>query len=76
MKSFQQLVSEELANARAKHRGLNTKHEALAVIMEEFEEFKEAVFRDMPTEESLKELIQLAAMCQRAAEDVGLIAAQ
>ncbi len=73
---FWQLVARELLEARDKHAGLNSAHEAWAVIAEELEEFKNEVFnrrerRDK--EKLLRELIQTAAMCQRAAEDLGLI---
>ena len=70
---FQELVSTEIEKARKKHRGINSRHEGVAVILEEFEEFKEAVFRDQSSTEVLKELVQVAAMCQRCAEDIGLI---
>ena len=71
------MVAIELGEARSHHAGMNSAHEAWAVIVEELEEFKEQVFmrrerRDKG--EMLKELIETAAMCQRAAEDLGLIA--
>lgn len=70
MMTFQELVAMEITKARKKHRGINSRHEGVAVILEEFEEFKESVFRDRPAGEVLKELVQVAAMCQRMAEDV------
>jgi hypothetical protein len=73
MITFPILVQTELVKARAKHRCIESRHEAVAVILEEFEEFKESVFRDQPIETSLKELVQLAAICQRCAEDVPFV---
>ncbi len=72
---FADLVKDELAKARNNHPPLNSAHEALAVIWEEFEEFKEEVFRRETAripEAMLLELVQTAAMCQRAAEDLAL----
>ena len=74
-KSFPHLVDVKIKKARAKHRGIQSRHEAVAVILEEFDEFKEAVFRDKSAFDVLDELVQVAAMCQRAAEDLGMTAA-
>ena len=74
---FAQRVARELARARALHRGMTSAHEAYAVILEELEEFKLEVFKKKSSDkELLSELIQTAAMCQRAAEDIGLIATE
>lgn len=73
---FWQLVTSELTEARDKHAALNSAHEAWAVILEELEEFKIQVFKRREyrdKREMLRELIQTAAMCQRAAEDLGLL---
>jgi hypothetical protein len=46
------------------------------VILEELEEFKIETFKRRQNRDRsnmLRELIQTAAMCQRAAEDLGLI---
>lgn len=71
---FAQHVARELERARAMHKGMTSAHEAYAVILEELEEFKLEVFKKKSSDERLlSELIQTAAMCQRAAEDIGLI---
>jgi purine nucleoside phosphorylase len=72
MTTFPELVAKELARARTLHQApLSSAHEAAAVIREEHEEFWDEVKRkDRNNLELLKELIHLAAMCQRTAEDV------
>lgn len=71
--TFVELVEAELRRARLKNHAMRTRHEALAVILEEFEEFKAEVFkREADPAELLAELVQVAAMCQRAAEDLQL----
>ena len=68
-------VSEELGRAEAANPPMNSYHEAYAVILEEVDEFWEIV-RAKPhlriKEEARAELIQIAAMCQRAAQDLKL----
>jgi hypothetical protein len=74
---FAELVRLELDEARDAHSDLHSAHEAWAVICEELEEFKAEVFRhqeDRDVGRMLRELVQTAAMCQRTAEDLGLIA--
>lgn len=72
---WQTLVAEELRRARAKHvRPLASHHEAAAVIREEFDEYWDEVKFDGPADRKRAELIQVAAMAQRAAEDLGLVA--
>lgn len=44
------------------------RHEAYAIILEELDEVKQAIFDDLPFEEVKKELIQTAAMCVRYLE--------
>lgn len=44
------------------------RHEAYAIILEELDEVKQAVFDDLPFVEVYKELIQVAAMCVRYIE--------
>lgn len=75
--AFPELVAAELAAARRKHAPLASAHEAYAVILEELEEFKAEVFKRRAMrswEDMLIELVQTAAMCQRAAEDLNLFA--
>lgn len=74
--SFPDRVACELGRARDKHPSkLNSAHEAFAVIREEVDEFWDKVKADehkSPAGQTLMvdELVQIAAMCQRAAEDV------
>ncbi|MFB3894299.1 MAG: hypothetical protein ACE15C_20025 [Phycisphaerae bacterium] len=72
---FAELVAAELARARQKHSDMNSAHEAYAVILEELDEFWEMVKTDDHKfsdgqDRMVAELVQIAAMCQRAAEDV------
>ncbi len=72
--SFEVAVKYELQTAREKHANINNAHEASAVIREEFEEFWDEVKkREHDLGAMLNELIQIAAMCQRTAEDIGLV---
>ncbi|KKN24603.1 hypothetical protein LCGC14_0893260 [marine sediment metagenome] len=71
---FQDKVVQELTAARAEHPAMNSLHEGFAVILEELDEFKHEVFRKNRDPVSLRhELVQLAAMCQRTAEDCNLM---
>lgn len=74
--SFESLVSAELESARKKHALLNSAHEGYAVILEELDEFKAWVWKKREQRDKaamLKELVSVAAMCQRTAEDIGLV---
>lgn len=74
--TFADLVADELTKARALHADMTNCHEAFAVIYEELDEFWEEVRKKsrLRTDAAmLKELVQTAAMCQRAAEDLGLV---
>jgi hypothetical protein len=74
MSDFTDLVELELAAARTKFFALHSGHEAFGVIYEELDEFWDEVKRqDRDPDAMLKELVQTAAMCARAAEDLGLI---
>lgn len=56
-------VENEYNKARTHHRPMQSKHEGLAVLWEEFEEVKQEVFKRHPDPVALrKELIQVAAM--------------
>ena len=73
---FLQMVHDELARARVAHGPIQTAHEGWAVIFEELDEFWDLVRlkkEERDPAEMLKELIQTAAMCQRTAEDLGLV---
>lgn len=66
-------VRVELDRARAKHsRPMNSAHEGYAVLLEEVEEVKQEVFHGGDRKAMRDELIQVAAMAQRMAEDLGL----
>lgn len=75
--AFEKLAREELDRAREKHPGLqNSLHESYGVIMEEVREFEIEVFKrasNRDPENTLSELVQIAAMCRRCAEDLGLV---
>jgi hypothetical protein len=72
MSQFTELVEAELSRARAKHAPeMNNAHEAYAVIFEELDEFWDEVrAQKHDPAKMLKELVQTAAMCARAAEDL------
>jgi hypothetical protein len=68
-------VRQELRRAQTQHAPLNSAHEAIAVILEEFEEFKQEVWKKRDARDPARmraELIQIAAMAIRAIEDLGL----
>ena len=75
MIAFPDMVKAGLTKARTKHpTGIRSPHEALGVIREEYAEFEQEVYaQDFDKAKALKELTHLAAMCQRAAEDLELI---
>lgn len=71
--TFPYLVALELEKARNAHGPQRVPHESLGVIREEYVEFEQEVFaRKHDPLRMLAELVQLAAMCQRAAEDLDL----
>jgi len=74
--TFPELVEAELKNARAKHQPIQSAHEGYAVIAEEVEEFWDEVKKKRQDRDKtlmLHELVQLAAMARRTAEDCGLV---
>jgi hypothetical protein len=74
---FQDLVIKELERARGLYPGIHSTHEALGVILEEFEEFKDEVKKkQIDKTKMLAELVQVAAMCQKSAEDLNLMPVQ
>lgn len=66
-------IADELQRAQAKWPAMNSAHEAYAVILEEVEEFWAEV-RKKQTDYDIRamydELVQIAAMAARAADDV------
>ncbi len=76
MSEFLEMAHDELRRAREGHNNLNSAHEAYSVILEELDEFWEIVRLkrcNRVPEEMLEELVQIAAMANRAAEDLGLV---
>ena len=73
---FPTLVASELGRARALFGAQRSAHESYAVILEEVDEFWDLVKMKpskRPRGAMLEELVQIAATCQRAAEDLGLL---
>lgn len=73
--NFNALVDVELERARSKFGPLHTAHEGYAVILEELDEFWDMVRLGQRYREPsamLTELVQIAAMARRTAEDLEL----
>jgi hypothetical protein len=73
--TFAEMVHQRLRRARSTFRSFNSAHEGYAVLLEELDEFKAEVWKkpiDRDKARMLHELVDLAAMCQRAAEDLRL----
>lgn len=72
--TFPDLVAAELQSARAEHGPHHSLHESYGIILEELDEFWAEVKRKEPCKERLvAELVQVAASCQRCAEDLTLV---
>ncbi|NLG49709.1 MAG: hypothetical protein GX552_06325 [Chloroflexi bacterium] len=74
-RTFFSLVEQELQGARAKHPPMHSAHEGFAIILEEVDELKAEVWKKGSAREpkSMRaELIQIAAMCARMADDLDL----
>lgn len=65
--TFAERVRVELAAAWSGHKPINSLHEGWAIILEEVDELYQQ------PGDAARKLIQIAAMCQRTAEDLGLI---
>ena len=75
MPDFRALMTEKIKKSREKHEPIHSAHEGYAVILEELDEFKAWVWMrrsQRDKSEMLKELVDIAAACQRVAEDLGL----
>lgn len=73
MNTFEELQRREIEFARSGHKPINSVHEGYAVILEELDEFWEEVRKkrcDRSKARMVEELVQIAAMAQRTAEDV------
>lgn len=75
MNPFAKAVQQELNRARTKHpTPQHNAHEGYAVLKEEVDEFWDEVKAQKHDRiRMLEELIQIGAMAQRTAEDLGLI---
>lgn len=76
MHTFQTLVKDEVAACRSRGRKCHSWHEAYGLLLEEFDEFWEEVRKRNSKRDranALRELVQIASLCQRAAEDLGLL---
>jgi len=71
MSAFIERQKLEIKRARELHGNVNSAHEGYAVILEELDEFWEEVRKKIPDKDKMiAELVQIAAMCQKTAEDV------
>ena len=73
VKSFQQLVSDEIDGAVSQHGPMKSAHEGYAVILEEMDELWDEIKKkksERDEEKMLEELVQIGAMIQRFALDV------
>ncbi len=73
MSVFADLVAAELDRARRLHGPCRSLHEGYSVILEELDEFWDEVRKRRELripERCIAELVQVAAMCQKVAEDV------
>ncbi len=69
--TFASHVATALEYARRKHPPIHSLHEGYAIIKEELDEFWDEVKRQEPSPTAVvSELLHIAAMCQRVAEDV------
>jgi hypothetical protein len=77
MSAFIERQKLEIKRARELHGNVNSAHEGYAVILEELDEFWEEVRKKIPDKDKMiAELVQIAAMCQKTAEDVCFTDAQ
>lgn len=73
MNTFEELQRREIESAKSKHGPINSAHEGYSVILEELDEFWEEVRKkksERSKDKMVAELVQVAAMAQRTAEDV------
>ncbi len=73
---FSEIVAEELHWAKEKHPPIASVHEGYAVILEEVDEFWDEVKKKkkLRSKSAMREeLVQIAAMAQRTAEDLNLL---
>jgi len=72
--NFQTLVGAELAFARTKYPApFADARDGLAVVRDEYTETMVKVLKKRPANDVLHDLVQVAAMCQRTAEDCNML---
>lgn len=70
-RTYTKFLQDTLIQARKEHPVFPSYHHGFAVMMEEFEEFKQEVFKkNVDKTALLLELASIGAMCQRFAEDL------
>lgn len=77
--TFLELVAAELESARGRYVDMHSLHEGYATILEELDEFWDEAKRKPHLRcgaTLLRELVQVAAMAARTAEDCGLMAGE
>lgn len=70
---FRQLVEKVMKANRLRHGRIASPHEGLALILEEVHELQDEVFHRKGKGDPfrmLNELVEIAALCERMAEDV------
>lgn len=74
--TFAQLMDEETTRVRSRKAPVKSWHEGYGLIAEEFDEFWDEVKKKSEKRDrdnALKELVQIAALCQRIAIDLALV---
>lgn len=74
--TFRKLMDDETSRARQRGCGCKTWHEGYGLILEELDEFWDEVKKKSSKRDranALKELVQIAALCERVAVDLALI---
>lgn len=68
---FFEMMQAEVDGSRAKHGGIKSAHEGLGLLVEEFWEVQQEIFKKVHDKELLlKELVQVAAICYKMSTDV------
>ena len=71
--NFQEMVTAELTEVRKKHKPINSLHEGYGLLAEEVDEFFREVCKKSKNrlkDNVRQELVQIAGICQRIAEDL------
>ena len=71
---FQEHQTMRLAEARAEHPAIHSAHEGYAILKEELDELWDQIKAKSANKTKMyQELLDLAAVCQRMAEDLELV---